>query len=67
MDILTFLRYAMAIVETASLIAALVYATRSIKEKKDSKNSDLRKNFQLKSVIFFAVYLSLNILRKLIF
>lgn len=61
MDFMTFLTYTLAVIETAALIGALVFATKAIKEK---KNSNAKKERQRTSLIYVAVYLVLNFLRN---
>ena len=61
MDVLTVLMYVAAIVETAALLGALVFATRAMKEK---KNADAQKSAMKKAGIFICIYLVLNVLRN---
>ena len=61
MDFMTVLTYTLAVIETAALIGALVFATKAIKEK---KNSNAKKERQRTSFIYVAVYLALNFLRN---
>ena len=61
MDFLTVLTYTMAVVETAALIGALVFATKAIKEK---KNTNAKKERQRTSLLYIAVYLVLNVIRN---
>ena len=61
MDFLTALTYVAAIVETAALLGALVFATRAMKEKKDQP---AKKSAMKKAGIFLLVYLVLNVLRN---
>lgn len=77
MDFLTVLSYVLAVVETAALIGALVFITRAMHEnkvkqtrqgKKGAKSSDeIDKNvatYKRNALIFFAVYLILNVFRN---
>ena len=61
MDFLTILTYTMAVVETAALIGALVFATKAIKEK---KNTNAKKERQRTSLMYITVYLVLNVIRN---
>lgn len=61
MDFITVITYMAAIVETAALLGALVFATRAMKEK---KNEPAKKTAMKKAGIFLLVYLVLNILRN---
>ena len=61
MDFLTVLTYTMAVVETAALIGALVFATKAIKEK---KNTNAKKERQRTSLLYIVVYLVLNVIRN---
>ena len=85
MELKTVLTYALAIVETLALLAALVYITQALHDKKLQRNAESKsrntakktsgKNSALaqketsasyrKAVLFFAVYLALNIVRRL--
>lgn len=64
MDFLTVLKYILAVVETGALIGALVVSAKGMKEH---KNKDRRKNLLMKAVIYFAVYIALNVLRMMYF
>lgn len=61
MDFMTLITYILAIVETAALLACLVFVTKGMKEKKDTA---ARKGYYRKAAIFVAVYLALNVLRN---
>ena len=76
MDFLSFLIKILAVVETLSLLAALVYAGRSIHEKKikrtrqgkkGGKNNEISEKavalYYRNACIFFMIYLILNFLR----
>ena len=58
MDMLTNI---LAVIETAALLGALVFAGKAFKEKKEGSNRKSRYNT---SLIFMAVYLVLNFLRN---
>ena len=62
MDWKTVLNYAVAIVETAALLGALVFLTRA---KKTDKNSPEKKKQTQKSVIFLVAFLVLTVLRNM--
>ena len=77
MDFLTILSYVLAVVETASLIAALVYATRAMHEKKIKRTKQGKKGGKSSEIIekavalyyrnaclFFMIYLILNFVRR---
>ena len=76
MDFLTVLSYVLAVVETAALLGALVFATRAMHEnklkrkqgKKGGKNSEeIDKTvgrYKRTAGIFLFVYLILNVLRN---
>ena len=65
MDILSLLRSVLAIVETGALLMALVFLTRSMKEKKEKgKASPERKANYIKSGLFILVYMVLNMVRN---
>ncbi|MBR5617617.1 MAG: hypothetical protein IKW50_05475 [Oscillospiraceae bacterium] len=64
MDFFTVLKYILAVVETGALIGALVVSAKGMKEH---KNKDRRKNLLMKAVIYFAVYIALNVLRMMYF
>lgn len=61
MDFLTVITYVAAIVETAALLGALVFATRAMKAEKASQE---KKDQMKKAGIFLFVYLVLNFLRN---
>lgn len=61
MDFMTLVSYVLAIIETAALIAALVFVTKGMKEK---KNATARKDYYIKAGLFVTVYLVLNVLRN---
>ena len=76
MDFLTFLRYVLAVVETASLIGALVFVTRALHEKKIKRTRQGKKGGKSNTAIekavsayyryagiFFMLYLILNFIR----
>lgn len=60
MDFLTIVTYVAAVVETATLLGALVFATRAMKAEKGSKEKKDQKKL---AVIFMMVYLVLNFIR----
>ena len=60
MDFLTILKYILAVVETGALIGALVFSAKGFKER---KNQTLRKSQLTQGVIYFAVYVVLNMVR----
>lgn len=77
MDFLTVVMYVLAVVETAALVGALVYATRAMHEikikrktqgKKGAKSNDeIEKSvavYKRNAVIFIAIYLVLNVIRN---
>ena len=77
MNFLTTLTYILALVETGSLIASLIYVTRAMHEKKNQRikkgkkgaqdNEIARKNVSAsyqKACIFFGVYIVLNCIRN---
>ena len=77
MDILTLLIYMMAIAETGALIAALIFVTRAMHEKKNQRIKKGKKGAQdneisrkavaasyRKACIFFGVYIVLNFIRN---
>lgn len=77
MDFLTLLSYILAVIETGALVAALVYATRAMHEKKidrtkqgkkGGKNSEISKTlistYYRNAGIFLFIYLLLNVLRR---
>ena len=64
MDFLETLKFALMIIETGALIGALVVSAKGMKEH---KNKDRRKNLLMKAVIYFAVYIALNVLRMMYF
>ena len=77
MDFVTILSYILAIAETGSLIAALIYFTRAMHEKKNQRKNQGKKGAKSNEIaqksisasyryagIFFFVYLVLNVLRN---
>ena len=46
MDILTFLQYAMAVLETACLIGALVYSARAFKKNPGNRDEAMQKKYR---------------------
>jgi hypothetical protein len=77
MDFLTILSYVLAVVETAALLGALVFATRAMHEnklkrkhqgKKGAKSADeVDKNiavYKRNATIFLMIYLALNVFRN---
>ena len=77
MDFLTILSYVLAVVETACLLAALVYATKAMHEKKIKRTRSGKKGgksseiiekavalYYRNACIFFMVYLILNFIRR---
>lgn len=76
MDFLTVLSYVLAVVETAALLGALIFATRAMHEnklkrrqgKKGAKSTDeidkTVARYKRIAGIFLAVYLVLNVLRN---
>ena len=77
MDFLTILSYVLAVVETACLIAAMVYATRAMHEKKIKRTRSGKKGGKSNEIIdkavklyyrnaclFFMIYLILNFVRR---
>lgn len=76
MDFLTVLSYVLAVVETAALLGALIFATRAMHEnklkrrqgKKGAKSTDeidkTVARYKRTAGIFLAVYLVLNVLRN---
>ena len=76
MDFLTILSYVLAVVETGALIAALVFVTRGMHEKKNQRKKQGKKGGKSNEItqktvsachrkagIFFVVYLVLNFIR----
>ena len=61
MDFLTILTYVEGAVETVALLAALVFATRAMKAKKDQAE---KKRHLTKAALFLIVYLALNMVRR---
>ena len=61
MDWMKILYYAVAVIETAALLGALVFLTRA---KKTDKNSPDRKKQMQKSIIFLVVFFVLTLLRN---
>ena len=61
MDWMTVLNYAVAAVETAALLGALVFITRA---KKADKNSPEKKQQSRKSLIFLVAFVVLTVLRN---
>lgn len=76
MDFLTILKYVLAVVETAALIGALVFAARALHENKNKKNEGkkgaksketIERNvsvYKRNAGIFFFAYLILNVFRN---
>ena len=77
MNFLTILSYVLAVVETASLIATLVYVTRAMHEKKIKRTRRGKKGGKSDDIIqkavsvyyrnacfFFMLYLILNFVRR---
>ncbi len=64
MDILTFLQYALAVLETAALIGALVYSAKAFKKKPSDRDEAMRKKYRTMAVICLGCYLALNLLRR---
>ena len=77
MDFLTVLTYVLAIVETGALIAALIFVTRGLHEKKNQRRKQGKKGGKSSEVtrkevsasyryagLFFFVYIALNFLRN---
>ena len=76
MDFVTILSYILAVAETASLIAALVYVTRAMHEKKIKRTKQGKKGgksneiiekavrlYYRNACIFFMIYVILNFVR----
>ena len=64
MDFLTFLQYAMAVLETACLIGALVYSARAFKKNPANRDEALQKKYRTIAVILLGGYLVLNLVRR---
>ena len=64
MDFLTVLKYFLAVVETGALIGALVFSAKGLKEH---KNKGARKSLLTQAMIYFIVYVLLNMLRLIYF
>ena len=64
MDILTFLHYAMAVLETACLIGALVYSARAFKKNPGNRDEAVQKKYRTMAVIFLGCYLVLSLVRR---
>lgn len=64
MDLLTVLKYVLAIVETGALIGALVFSAKGFRER---KNKDARKSLLTQGVVYFSVYVVLNMIRLMYF
>ena len=77
MDLLTVLSYIAAVVETGALIAAMVFMTRGLHEKKNQQRKQGKKGGKSNEItqktvsacyrnaaIFFVVYIVLNFLRN---
>ena len=60
MDFLTILKNLLAAVETAALIGALVMSAKGFRER---KNKDSRKSMLMQAMIYFIVYIALNVVR----
>ena len=76
MEFMTVLSYIAAVVETGALIAALVFVTRGLHEKKNQQRKQGKKGGKSSEItkkavsacyrnaaIFFIVYIALNFLR----
>jgi uncharacterized membrane protein YozB (DUF420 family) len=59
MELFEIIRYVLAILETGSLIAALVFGLQAIREKRED-HAQQRKTAMIKAFVFFGVYLVLN-------
>ena len=64
MDFLTALKYLLAVVETGALIGALVFSAKGMRER---KNKDARKKLLTQALIYFAIYIVLNMARLMYF
>lgn len=64
MDILTFLQYAMAVLETACLIGVLVYSARAFKKNPGNRDEAMQKKYRTMAVIFLGCYLVLSLVRR---
>ena len=64
MDFLTFLQYAMAVLETACLIGALVYSARAFKKNPANRDEAMQKKYRTIAVILLGCYLVLNLVRR---
>ena len=64
MEILTFLQYAMAVLETACLIGALVYSARAFKKNPGNRDEAVQKKYRTMAVIFLGCYLVLSLVRR---
>ena len=64
MDFLTILKYLLAVVETGALIGAMVFSAKGIKER---KNKDARKKLLTQALIYFTIYIVLNMARMMYF
>jgi heme A synthase len=61
MEWMKVLHYAVAVIETAALLGALIFLTRA---KKTDKNSPEKKKQTQKAVIFLVVFFVLTLLRN---
>ena len=64
MDFLTILKYLLAVVETGALIGAMVLSAKGMKER---KNKDARKKLLTQALIYFTIYIVLNMARMMYF
>ena len=64
MDWMTILNYAIALVETAALLGALIFITRA---SKSGKNSPEKKQQTQKAIIFIVAFLVLTTIRNTYF
>ena len=64
MDFLTVLKYALAVIETVALIGALIFSAKGFKEK---KNKDAKKSLLTQAVVYFFIYILLNMVRMYYF
>ncbi len=64
MDIFVFLQYALAVLETAALIGALVYSAKAFKKHPSDRDEALQKKYRTMAVICLSCYLVLNLVRR---
>ena len=64
MDIIIFLQYALAVLETACLIGALVYSARAFKKNPSDRDETMQKKYRTTAVICLSCYLVLNLVRR---